>query len=66
MTLRDVMRPLDDLHSVTPDTPLMNALQAMITGDLNQLPVVTGNHLKGVLSRAQLLGYLQTRSELKM
>lgn len=64
-TLHDIMRPLEDLHSVTPDTPLTSALDSMSRYDLNQLPVVSNNHLEGVLSRARVLGYLQTHAELR-
>ncbi len=64
-TLHDIMRPLDDLHSVTPDTPLTTALESMSQNDLNQLPVVSGSHLEGVLSRAQILSYLRTHAELQ-
>lgn len=64
-TLHDIMRPLADLHSVTPDTLLTAALESMSRYDLNQLPVVSDNHLEGVLSRAQVLSYLQTNAELR-
>lgn len=65
VTLHDIMRPLDDLQSVTPDTPLASALECMSRYDLNQLPVVSNKHLEGVLSRAQILSYLQTHAELR-
>ena len=65
MTLHDVMRPLEDLQSVTPDMPLTSALESMSRYDLNQLPVVSNSHLEGVLSRAQVLSYLQTHAELR-
>jgi Zn-dependent protease len=64
-TLHDIMRPLEDLHAVTPDTPLTTALESMSRYDLNQLPVLTGNHLEGVLSRSEVLSYLQTHAELR-
>jgi Zn-dependent protease/predicted transcriptional regulator len=64
-TLREVMRPLKDLRAVTPETPLASALESMGREDLNQLPVVSHGHLEGVLSRAQVLGYLQTHTELR-
>jgi len=64
-TLHDIMRPLEDLHSVAPDTPLLTALETMSRYDLNQLPVTSNNHLDGVLSRAHVLGYLQTHAELR-
>ncbi len=64
-TLSDVMIPLENLHTVPPETPLKNALEIMGREDLNQLPVVTNGRLAGVLSRAQILDYLHTRAELK-
>ena len=64
ITLHDIMRPLKDLHAVGPETPLMSALESMSRYDLNQLPVVSNNHLEGVLSRAHVLSYLQTHAEL--
>lgn len=63
-TLYDVMRPLDQLHTVTPATPVMEALETMGRDDVNQLPVVTGNHLDGIITRANVLQFLQTRAEL--
>ena len=65
MTLHDIMRPLTDLQSVSPDMPLTAALESMSRYDLNQLPVISGHHLEGVVSRAQVLGYLQTHAELR-
>lgn len=64
-TIHDVMRPLEDLRSVAPDTPLMTALETMSRYDLNQLPVTSNHHLDGVLSRAHVLGFLQMRTELR-
>jgi len=63
-TLYDVMRPLDQLHTVSPATPIMEALETMGRDDVNQLPVVSGSHLEGVITRANVLQFLQTRAEL--
>jgi Zn-dependent protease/CBS domain-containing protein len=63
-TLHDIMRPLADLHAVTPDASLKSALESMTRYDLNQLPVISDGHLDGALSRAEVLGYLQTHAEL--
>ncbi|HML15500.1 MAG TPA: site-2 protease family protein [Bryobacteraceae bacterium] len=65
MTLNDIMRPLEDLQAVTPDAPLAAALESMSRFDLNQLPVISNGHLEGVLSRSQVLTYLQTHAELQ-
>lgn len=63
-TLADIMRPLDQLHTVAPTTPVMEALETMGRDDVNQLPVVSGNHLDGIITRANVLQFLQTRAEL--
>jgi CBS domain-containing protein len=63
-TLYDVMRPLNQVHTVTPSTPVMEALETMGRDDVNQLPVVSGNHLDGIVTRANVIQFLQTRSEL--
>lgn len=63
-TVRDIMRPLDDLRSVAPDTPLTKALEDLSRYNLNQLPVIAKGRLEGVLTRAEVLSYLQTHAEL--
>jgi Zn-dependent protease/predicted transcriptional regulator len=63
-TLSDIMRPLDQLHTVAPTAPVMEALETMGRDDVNQLPVVSGNHLDGIITRANVLQFLQTRAEL--
>jgi Zn-dependent protease/predicted transcriptional regulator len=63
-TLNEVMRPLEDLHTVPPETPLKNVLEIMGREDLNQVPVMTNGRLAGILSRSHLLDYLRTRAEL--
>ncbi len=66
VTLVDaVMRPLQGLQAVRPDAPLGSALQVMARENVNQLPVMSNSHLEGVLSRAEVLNYLQTRAELE-
>ncbi len=61
--LDKVMRPLATLRTLPPDASLMSALEAMGREDLNQLPIVSDGRLEGVLSRSEILAYLQTRSE---
>ena len=63
-TVEEIMRPLSELHSVPPESDVMSALKTMSQYDLNQLPVISGRHLDGVLSRADVIGYLQTHAEL--
>lgn len=58
------MRPIDELHTVAPDTSLQESLGLMAQHDVNQLPVV-GPHreLLGLVSRADILRLIQLRSE---
>jgi predicted transcriptional regulator len=64
LTARDVMRPIDRLRTVTPDTAVSEALTTMARDDVNQLPVVEHGRLEGIVSRGQILRLLQARSEL--
>jgi Zn-dependent protease/predicted transcriptional regulator len=64
-TLHDIMRPLEDVRAVTPETPLASALESMNRYDLNQLPVISNGRLDGLLSRGQVLSFLQTHAELR-
>jgi Zn-dependent protease len=65
MTAGDVMRPLEGLRTVTPETPATDAFITMARDDVNQLPVVVGGRLEGIVSRSQILQLLQSRSELR-
>jgi Zn-dependent protease/predicted transcriptional regulator len=63
-TVDEVMRPLDQLQTISADTPVQKALEIMGSEDLNQLPVVEGNEVLGILTRSHILQLLQTRAEL--
>lgn len=65
MTVEQVMRPLDQLHSVTPDTPVNEALEIMSEDDVNQLPVVLNKRIEGFISRRGVLRLLQMHSALR-
>jgi Zn-dependent protease/CBS domain-containing protein len=65
VTVREAMRSQEELKSVAPETPLSQALEVMTREDLNQLPVVSGGHLEGVLSRAEIINCLETQQELQ-
>jgi CBS domain-containing protein len=64
--LTAVMRPLARLRTVTPETPVIEALQTMGREDVNQLPVVSNGRLSGILSRGHIVQLLQSRAELSM
>ncbi len=65
MTVFDIMRPIDEIRTVQPGTPVKAALEIMSRENLNQLPVVKDDHLEGVLTRARLLSFLHNKFELQ-
>jgi Zn-dependent protease len=65
LRLSEVMLPLSKLHAVKPGTLVSEALEMMSREDVNQLPVVSDNHLAGIVSRGHILRLLQTRAELQ-
>jgi Zn-dependent protease/predicted transcriptional regulator len=62
--VREVMRPASSVHSVSPDTPAIRALEIMARENINQLPVVSDGSVQGIISRGHLLQVLKTRAEL--
>jgi len=65
-TVHEAMRPLQELHIITPETPVLDALKLVTSKNVNQLPVVANGTLQGVVSRSELLQLLQVRSELQL
>lgn len=65
-TLSEVMLPLERLRTITPEMPVTEALALMGSEDVNQLPVVLNGYLKGIISRANIVQLLQTRTELNI
>jgi CBS domain-containing protein len=52
------MIPLEKLANVSPDAGLWSALEKMGREGVNQLPVVDGNRIIGILSREDVVQYL--------
>jgi Zn-dependent protease/predicted transcriptional regulator len=59
----EIMTPAP-LKTVPPNADMNKALQLLVEGTLNQLPVVDDGRLVGLLSRADVLRFLQLREEL--
>lgn len=82
LTLADVMRvpqeqwgviraervavPVAGLATALPDEQALAALQRMQEGDYNQLPVLAGGHMVGLLTRSDILRFLQLRESLHL
>ena len=58
------MIPVADLKRVKPDDELWAALQEMDRDGVNQLPVMSGGQVMGMLSRDDVITYMRTRKEL--
>jgi len=65
-TVGEVMRSLGELHTITPDTQVLDALKLMAANDVNQLPVVANGALQGTVTRSHLMQLLQAHSELQL
>ena len=58
------MTPFERLHTVPPQEDLRQVLQIMGEADVNQVPVVEGRRLVGLVSRSDILGLIQIRRDL--
>jgi CBS domain-containing protein len=58
------MTPADELVTVSPDEELKQALQLLATHDVNQLPVVRGRTLVGMITRSDLLAFMKVREDI--
>lgn len=63
-TAAQVMLPIGELKRISPQTDLWAALQHLDRDGVNQLPVMTGDHVDGMLSRDDVITFLGTMQEL--
>jgi Zn-dependent protease/predicted transcriptional regulator len=64
LRVADVMTPGSELKVVAPAADLNTALQLMAENGYHQLPVVENGRLAGLLTRFEVVRFLQTRQEL--
>ena len=60
----EVMLPLDQMKWIGPDKELWTALEQMDRDGVNQLPVIAGGRIAGMLSREDVITFLRTLQEL--
>jgi Zn-dependent protease/predicted transcriptional regulator len=60
-SVQAVMVPMERVQAAAPDEPVLQVLQRMQTSDINQMPVVAGDHIIGMIGRDTILRVLQTR-----
>ncbi len=63
VSVRDAMRPVSAIHSLSPEAPALQALEMMGRQDVNQLPIIVDGRLEGIVSRAHLLQLIHSRAE---
>lgn len=59
-TVTQAMIPIDKLSRIDPNAELWTAMEKMGRDGVNQMPVMLGNDVVGMLSRADIIKYLQT------
>jgi len=63
-SVQTAMLPPGKIHWVRPEQPLLSILERMQSEDVNQMPVVDGERIIGVVSRDSILRVLQNRMEI--
>jgi len=63
-SIQAVMIPLERIHSASPEEPAIEVLERMQREDINQMPVVTADHIIGMIARETILRVLQTRLQM--
>ncbi len=61
MAVSHIMVPSGRVITVTPRTPILEAMQLMQEHDVHQLPVLDGGQLVGMLTRGDVLNQLEVR-----
>ncbi|MBN1134954.1 MAG: site-2 protease family protein [Anaerolineae bacterium] len=64
LTADQVMTPANSVYQVHPEDDVMAVLQKMDESDVNQVPVVDGGRLLGLITRESLLHDIRLRAEL--
>ena len=57
------MTPTSKLHTVGPDQDMTAVMQLMAQHDVNQVPVIWGREIVGMLERADVMHFIQLRRE---
>jgi Zn-dependent protease len=64
-TAAQVMIPLEKIKWIRPEAELVDALGEMDRDGVNQLPVMVGDQILGVLGRDDVINFLRTMSEIR-
>jgi predicted transcriptional regulator len=61
--VRDIMTPAEKLRTVSPTQDAWSVMAQMDEADINQMPVISGNRVVGLVSRDILIRFLRARSK---
>jgi Zn-dependent protease/predicted transcriptional regulator len=64
-TSREVMVPLTQVKTVSPDSELSTVLKMIITENVNQIPVMENGVVTGMVTRDNILSFINISSQLK-
>jgi CBS domain-containing protein len=64
-TVYRTMTPYEKLRTVTMKDDLPVVLSEMAAGDVNQIPLMDGKRLLGLIHRSDVFKYIQTRQEIE-
>jgi CBS domain-containing protein len=65
-TVKEAMTPFDKLKWVRPDEDLSTIFRTLMENDINQVPVVEKDQIVGMITRENLLNFINIRSGLGM
>ncbi|MCP9453672.1 MAG: site-2 protease family protein [Nitrospira sp.] len=66
VSVGEAMTPVSQVQVVSPDRPILEVLQLLEGQDINQVPVVDGDRLVGMITRDHLLRVLAAKMELEL
>ncbi|HAP39328.1 MAG TPA: hypothetical protein DCQ94_06155 [Nitrospira sp.] len=66
ISVSEAMTPSSQVRTVAPGTPILEVLQVMEREDINQVPVVAGDRLVGMITRDHVLRVLAAKVELEL
>jgi predicted transcriptional regulator len=55
------MVPMEKVQIAAPEDAALSILERMQKADINQMPIVSGSHIVGMIGRDAILRILQTR-----
>ena len=64
--VREIMTPREKLEAVAPEADGNQVLAKLASGKINQVPVVQGGEIKGLVCRTDIPDFIHLRSELGM